>query len=71
LRQTDDIIEVEVADDGVGFDTSRPIRAGAFGLRGMSERALLLNGSMSVESEPGHGTTVRVRLPISETSDTE
>jgi two-component system, NarL family, sensor histidine kinase UhpB len=67
LRQVGDDVEVEVTDDGVGFETSQPVRAGAFGLCGMSERATLLNGSLTVQSEPGQGTTVRARLPISET----
>ena len=66
LRQVGDVVEVEVTDDGVGFETSRPVRAGAFGLCSMAERAALLNGTLTVQSEPGRGTTVRARLPISE-----
>jgi len=68
LRQDGEMVEVEVTDDGAGVETSQPLRPGAFGLRGMSERAALLDGSLTVESEPGRGTTVRALLPITETS---
>ena len=66
LRQVDDDVEIEVTDDGTGFEPSQPVRAGAFGLRGMFERAELLDGTLTVVSAPGKGTTVRARLPITE-----
>jgi signal transduction histidine kinase len=53
---------VEVADDGVGFDTASSERDG-LGLRGMRERAQRLAGSMRVESAPGRGTRVSVEAP--------
>ncbi|HWC59326.1 MAG TPA: hypothetical protein VHC44_06490, partial [Verrucomicrobiae bacterium] len=37
---------------------------GHFGLLGISERAKRLGAELSVNTEPGHGTTVRVRVPI-------
>jgi len=57
-----------VEDDGRGFDPAAVRGNGAecLGLTGMQERAALLGGSCAVESAPGHGTTVRVRIPIAE-----
>jgi signal transduction histidine kinase len=51
-----------VRDDGCGFDTSA--ETSGFGLLGMHERVALLDGELQVESSPGAGTVVRVRLPV-------
>lgn len=63
-------LSVVVEDDGRGFDVAEverremPELAGGFGLRGMRERAELIEGSFTIESEPGAGTTVRLEVPI-------
>jgi signal transduction histidine kinase len=58
---------LEVADDGLGFAaSSEPAAdepAGHFGLVGMAERAEKVGGSLTVESAPGKGATVRARVP--------
>jgi two-component system, LuxR family, sensor kinase FixL len=55
-----DSIVMEVADDGRGFD---PASAnGGVGIVGMRERTSLLGGEMVICSEPGKGTSVRVRV---------
>ena len=51
--------ELRVSDDGTGFDPDQP--NGGLGITGMRERALLIEGALSVESVPGHGTRVRLR----------
>lgn len=52
-----------ITDNGVGFDyTATVARAGGFGLVGLAERVQMLGGRWSVESTPGAGTTVSVRL---------
>ena len=56
-------VELEVADNGVGFDVSAHARTG-FGMDGMRERAAAVRASLSVLSSPGQGTTVRVCAPI-------
>jgi signal transduction histidine kinase len=56
-----DAVEVEIADDGHGFDPAQ--RADGFGLIGMRERAGLVGGEMRVQSS-GAGTTVRGSFPI-------
>lgn len=63
LAEEDGWAILEIADDGLGFDTDVP-RAGGQGLPNLQERAAALGGSMVLESTPGEGTTVRVRLPL-------
>ncbi len=55
---------VEVADDGPGFDPNALKVDGHFGLDWMRERVELLGGSFEVLSAIGHGTVVRVSLPL-------
>ena len=52
-------LEVSVRDDGIGFDPVDVDGAG-YGLVSMRERVEALGGSLLIESEPGHGTTVKV-----------
>jgi two-component system sensor histidine kinase UhpB len=58
---TDGSVELEVTDDGRGFafDESE----GGLGIGGMRERALLIGGELTIESRPGHGTTVKLTVP--------
>lgn len=63
VRQTDGVLELEVRDDGHGFDLEAQ-RPGSFGLTGMRERARLVGADLVVETAPGRGTAVRVRLPV-------
>ncbi|RSM74442.1 two-component sensor histidine kinase [Amycolatopsis sp. WAC 01375] len=51
---------LEVVDDGIGF---HPEHSG-FGLSAMRTRTEALDGTLTVESSPGHGTTLSVRLPV-------
>jgi signal transduction histidine kinase len=59
-----DLIKLCIEDDGQGFETgakldlARLIAAGHFGLKGMFERAALINAQLSIDSVPGHGTRV-------------
>jgi signal transduction histidine kinase len=54
-------VEVEISDDGVGF---QPERTRGMGILGMEERVRQLGGSFDLRSSPGEGTTVRAVLPI-------
>jgi len=54
-----------VADRGAGFDVERALGLRAsIGLAGMKERAQLLGGECTLESNPGNGTRVTVELPV-------
>jgi len=61
LRPDGGDVLLEVVDDGRGFDGTVP--RGGEGLRGMRERALLVGGTIAVESQPGAGTRVRLVVP--------
>jgi two-component system NarL family sensor kinase len=63
LERTDGGVRMRIADDGTGFDPSR-VPPGRFGLVGATERARLLGGSLQLESAPGVGTTIDVRVPV-------
>jgi PAS domain S-box-containing protein len=66
LERGGDGITLTVMDNGRGFETADARRPGSFGLIGLRERAYLLGGSVSVESQPGRGTRVELRLPAPE-----
>jgi signal transduction histidine kinase/YHS domain-containing protein len=65
LRYREDALEVEIVDDGRGFVTPVPSIRGhhRFGLIGMQERATLAGGSLQINSRPGQGTHLHVRMP--------
>jgi signal transduction histidine kinase len=67
VRKLDNHFEIEVSDDGVGFEPSL-VREG-FGLVGMRERATLLGGKLKVESGPGSGTRITAQIPLSPPSE--
>lgn len=50
-----------IRDNGCGFDPAAP-RAGA-GMTGMKQRAKTLGGRLTIESQPGHGTTLTMEVP--------
>jgi signal transduction histidine kinase len=56
-------IELEVEDDGRGFDPFEMSAGAGFGLLSMRERAAELGADLTLESAPGCGTRVRVALP--------
>ncbi len=61
-------IKLEVSDNGIGFDVPKSPTAfapgGHFGLLGMRERADLIGARLTVQSEPGRGTRLSLRLAI-------
>ncbi|MFJ5972076.1 sensor histidine kinase [Streptomyces sp. NPDC093060] len=62
-----DEVILDIRDDGRGFDpldVPARTRSGGFGLDGMRARAERIAGSLTVESEPGHGTALSARVPL-------
>ncbi|MGN6871142.1 MAG: PAS domain-containing protein [Solirubrobacteraceae bacterium] len=55
----DGCLRVEVGDDGVGGAEVRP----GFGLQGLRDRIASVNGTLTIDSQPGVGTILRARLP--------
>lgn len=64
LYQDEDEVALRVRDDGTGFDPERARSGGGMGLAMMAERATQADGSVTVQTAPGHGTTVTARLPV-------
>jgi signal transduction histidine kinase len=62
LREDPEVCLV-VSDDGQGFDIDAATESGRLGLRSMAARVRELGGEVTVESAPGSGTRVEVRLP--------
>lgn len=69
LERADDRVGLIIEDDGCGFEVETVMKAPAkeqrIGLLGMEERVALVGGSLTIESTPGMGTSVYVRIPIS------
>lgn len=67
LERRPGTVGVILEDDGAGFDVDEGMEAAArarrMGLAGLRERVELLGGTLQVESAPGSGTTLFVRLP--------
>jgi signal transduction histidine kinase len=67
LEEKDEQLNLEIRDNGRGFETGAEAKRSAgqgMGLMGMRERAEHLNGSFSIQSSPGGGTTVSIRVPL-------
>ena len=80
----DEVASVSITDDGIGFDlaelsmgTIKDIDSTDFqfsentrglGLLGMQERIELLGGDLEINSTPGNGTQIYIRVPIQERS---
>ena len=63
MRVDDDMLELSIADNGIGFDTNRGKRG--IGLRNVTSRVKKLKGTLKLESIKGKGTTVLVNIPSS------
>ena len=63
LAESDSSTTARVRDDGGGFDVKAG-RTDGLGLGGMRERARLLRGELEIDSAPGRGTVVALRLPV-------
>jgi signal transduction histidine kinase len=62
LRVERDNVILEVSDDGVGFDPAASNRQGV-GLASMLSRARELGGELEIQSSPGQGARILVRVP--------
>jgi len=56
-------INVQIRDNGRGFNANDTVATGHYGLLGLRERARLANGELTIASEPGSGTTLSMTLP--------
>ncbi len=65
IRCTGATVQVQVDDDGRGFDLEEALASGRLGLLGMRERAEMLGGTCEIKTAPGRGAAIRVEAPVS------
>lgn len=63
LSYMEDMVTLDVRDDGAGFDPERVRDGGGFGLTSMRRRVSRLAGTLEIESEPGGGTAISASVP--------
>ena len=74
IKLENDFLLLEVADDGRGFDVERTLHEssllerGGNGLRNIRRRAQALGGKCIIESEPGRGTRIKIKIPLHHTT---
>ncbi len=66
LRGSGAALEIEITDDGIGFNAADEERAGHYGLIGLRERVRQAGGALDIQSEQAKGTILKVRIPIPE-----
>ena len=67
VRQFPELLVAEIEDDGAGFQLNeqrKPVRSMGLGLLGMRERAVNAGGSLIIDSAPGHGARIALRIPL-------
>lgn len=64
LRGTPEEIQLSVTDSGRGFDPITATAGRGLGLVSMHERVRMIDGELTIESQPNRGTTIRVRAPV-------
>jgi signal transduction histidine kinase len=55
---------LSIEDDGVGFDAEAVKGRGGLGLVSMEERARLVHGTLSIETQPAHGARISLTVPL-------
>jgi signal transduction histidine kinase len=65
IASNDECVELEVVDDGKGFNPDTVLNKGGMGMISMRERTERMGGALSVESAPGEGTSIRVQVGLS------
>ena len=69
LLQTNDSLQLSITDNGIGFNSQSATKLESYGLIGMKERAFLINGNLSVTSKKNAGTTIKIEIPYSITTN--
>jgi signal transduction histidine kinase/CheY-like chemotaxis protein len=65
----EDVVVLEVSDNGRGIARDQMSKPGSFGIRGMQERARSLHGDVEIEGIPGAGTRIKVEIPLNAKDD--
>jgi signal transduction histidine kinase len=62
IKINDEVVRLEIKDDGIGFDLASARSGGGMGLRGIEERVQKIGAMLNIESSPGKGTKLTVTL---------
>ena len=62
-------IFLSITDNGAGFDPDLVADQSGLGIVGIRERVRLVNGIASIHSQPGHGTQIEFRVPLTKRMD--
>ena len=62
LRQKEKCIEMEIKDNGVGFDSKNISKSSGMGLKNIQDRAEKLGGNVTIQSNPGNGTSIKISV---------
>jgi PAS domain S-box-containing protein len=63
IRQYPGELQMCIRDDGIGFERLQSFTPNTMGLAGIRERALARGGSLEIDSQPGRGTSLKIKLP--------
>lgn len=63
LERSEDVVVLEIVDDGIGFDPAGSF-PGHLGLQSMRERTGRVGGSVEIDSSPGNGARIRAVVPV-------
>ncbi len=64
INCTDELIKIEIIDDGIGFDAQKSLnKPSGYGLYNMRERIEMLNGTFELISDSGKGTKIKIEIP--------
>jgi two-component system sensor histidine kinase UhpB len=63
LRAVGDLLELDVEDNGLGFDSMASRMRGGLGLTSIEERARLVGGTVRIETSRGRGARISLRIP--------
>jgi PAS domain S-box-containing protein len=69
LCYASDAIHLTTRDSGSGFDVEQAMKTHGLGLTSMAERMKLVDGQLSIDSQPNRGTTIHARVPLSPVSN--
>jgi PAS domain S-box-containing protein len=64
LKGSEGTIQLSIRDTGIGFDPARILDKPGLGIASMKERTKLVHGDFSLDSAPGEGTVIAVRIPL-------
>ena len=69
IKKREENIFLSITDDGTGFDPGQVADQKGLGIVGIRERVRLVDGTVSIVSQPEHGTQIEVRVPLTKRMD--